>query len=190
MTIFTWTILICWSAFILYWISSAFGIKRDVSRAGWWRGWWVRILIVTAVLALWSRHGGSGLHLGTALSTSTGNTAVAALGAVLCTLGIALAIWARAHLGRDWSPVPALKEDHALVTSGPYSFLRHPIYTGMLLATLGSGLVVPVWLVVFLATSAMFLWRIRVEENLMLKEFPNEYPAYKKRTWALVPFIF
>ena len=77
------------------------------------------------------------------------------------------------------------------MTSGPYRYLRHPIYTGELLAVAGSALVGGVvWIVVFIALASLVLYRVIKEERMLAAEFPEEYPAYKKRTPALVPFLF
>ena len=71
----------------------------------------------------------------------------------------------------------------------PYALVRHPIYTGIILAALGSTLTSPVWLIMFFIVSSMFIWRKDVEENLMI-QIPNQYPEYKERTWALIPFVW
>ncbi len=191
MTIIPWIILICWATFLLYWIISSFGIKRDIRRTNWGREWLIRIAVIIAIVIFidstssfgnFARRGEFYGH------PTTG--ALATIGAVLCIVGIAIAIWARVHLGRDWSPAPALKEGHELVTSGPYKFVRHPIYTGIILAVLGSTLTIPVWIIMFFVISGMFIWRVHVEEELMMKQFPDKYPEYKKRTWALIPFVW
>ncbi len=111
-------------------------------------------------------------------------------GTFLTLLGTALAIWARIHLGRNWSAAPALKENHELITSGPYQRLRHPIYTGLLIAALGSTLVTSGWLLALLIMSITFTRRVHIEEKLMLQQFPEQYPSYQKRTWALLPYIW
>jgi protein-S-isoprenylcysteine O-methyltransferase len=113
-----------------------------------------------------------------------------AIGSMLCVAGIALAIWARLHLGRNWSPAPALKEGHELVTSGPYRLVRHPIYTGILTALLGSSLVSIAALIALVVVGAMFIWRVGAEEKLMMQQFPNEYPQYKRNTRALIPYVW
>jgi protein-S-isoprenylcysteine O-methyltransferase Ste14 len=114
-----------------------------------------------------------------------------AMGTIVCAAGIAFAIWARVHLGRNWSSLPEVKEDHHLVTTGPYHFVRHPIYAGVLAAVLGSILVGgAVWFVVLLFVSIAFTYRMRKEEQLLATEFPGEYPQYRKRTKALIPFVW
>src|SRR6266568_4832478 len=164
MSIFTVIIIGCWAVFILYWIASSFGIKRDLNRGAWWRSWWLRIAII-AVLLAWLSHtavlGRFSYHVGF-IQSAPFNMALAVIGAALCILGIALAIWARIHLGRNWSPTPALKEAHELVTSGPYTLIRHPIYTGISMAILGSALVSTWWFIIFIVICLMFIWRVGV----------------------------
>ena len=112
------------------------------------------------------------------------------LGAIMVALGLGFAIWARWHLGENWSGSVTLKEDHSLIQTGPYKYVRHPIYTGMLLAFVGSAAAVGEWrgiLAVALALLA-FLYKIRVEEAGMHKTFP-EYERYRRTTAALIPFV-
>ena len=184
-------IIICWAVFILYWIVSSFGVKRDIGRTPWRRLWWVRVAIASVVVGwIWgtSSLGRLTHHIWVMNAPISGTLGI--IGAVLCVLGVGLAIWARVHLGRNWSPAPALKQEHELVRSGPYALVRHPIYTGIILAALGSTLTSPVWLIMFFIVSSMFIWRVYVEENLMIQQFPNQYPEYKERTWALIPFVW
>jgi protein-S-isoprenylcysteine O-methyltransferase len=113
------------------------------------------------------------------------------IAAILSVAGIAFAIWARFHLGRNWSGVPTKKENHELVTSGPYRWVRHPIYSGVLLAAFGSALTGTIFGIgVFLVASIIFFFRIDKEEKIMLELFPNEYPAYQAMTKRLIPFVW
>ncbi|HUO50096.1 MAG TPA: isoprenylcysteine carboxylmethyltransferase family protein [Candidatus Paceibacterota bacterium] len=186
-----WIMVACWVVFILYWVISAFGVKRDVRTSPWRRWWWLRIAAICIVFGwLWgTSRWGKALHYVGFFSGPT-REILAPIGALLTILGIGIAIWARVHLGRNWSPVPTLKEEHELVTSGPYKLIRHPIYTGILLAAFGSAIVTPTWLIVFVIILVMFVWRVHVEERLMLQQFPTQYPEYKKRTWALIPYVW
>lgn len=111
------------------------------------------------------------------------------IGAAAVAGGLGLALASRAYLGRNWSGTVTVKQGHELVRGGPYRLVRHPIYTGMLLAFLGTaaargdgrGLAA-----VLLAT-ASFLLKTRVEERFMIEQFPREYPSYRAQTPALVP---
>jgi len=109
----------------------------------------------------------------------------------ICVLGLVVAIWSRKILGADWSQDVELKEGHRLVESGPYRFVRHPIYTGHLLMGLGtaiaSGLLVAF---VGLASLAVGFWiKLNQEERVLLRGFPDEYPAYRERVKALIPYV-
>ena len=112
-------------------------------------------------------------------------------GSFVTACGLAFTVWARVHLGRNWSVTVTIKKGHELITSGPYAFVRHPIYTGLLLAFLGSALALGEWRgVVALALAAGALWaKLRFEERWMREQFGEEYQSYAKRVPALVPFV-
>jgi protein-S-isoprenylcysteine O-methyltransferase Ste14 len=113
------------------------------------------------------------------------------LGILLVAAGLGFAIWARLYLGRNWSGIVTLKEEHALIRTGPYRVVRHPIYTGLLLALVGTAAAIGEWRGVLAVGCVMIglLWKIRVEEALMAGTFP-EYAEYRRRTAALIPFVY
>ena len=112
-------------------------------------------------------------------------------GVALCLLGFGLAINARWHLGRNWGMPMSRKEQPDLVTTGPYALIRHPIYTGLLLAMLGSAMGVNVfWALLLVLVSAYFIYSARREEAVMLQLFPQQYAAYMARTGMLTPRLF
>jgi len=113
------------------------------------------------------------------------------LGLFLTAGGLLFSILARLHLGRNWSGSVTIKQGHELVTSGPYALVRHPIYTGLLLAILGSALALGDWRAVLaFALAAGALWRkLRVEERWMRQQFGDAYQAYSQRVAALIPFV-
>jgi protein-S-isoprenylcysteine O-methyltransferase Ste14 len=116
----------------------------------------------------------------------------AALGAALTLAGLLFTVWARVYLGRNWSGVVTVKADHELITGGPYALVRHPIYTGLLLAFIGTALAVGEWrgvLSVALALIAI-VHRIIVEESFMRQQFGAAYDNYALRVRALVPGVF
>jgi protein-S-isoprenylcysteine O-methyltransferase Ste14 len=192
-------ILWSWAAFLLVWVVSAFGVKRDIRGTGFssvWSSFWAVRLAVIMLLAFYTirfvhRTGSArGLFSNRAFIFAP-SPALGWAAAALTAIGIGLAIWARVVLGRNWSPQPAVKEHHELVTTGPYAYVRHPIYTGVLLAAFGTALTGTIFGIgVFIVASIIFLSRIGREEKIMLELFPNEYPGYRARTKRLVPFIW
>jgi protein-S-isoprenylcysteine O-methyltransferase Ste14 len=191
MTIFARLIIAFWLVFIVYWLISASVAKKRVRGSSWWAGAWFRAALVIGAfqlqrLPMFQKFSHS-LHLGIASS----NPAIGVMGVILCAAGIAFAIWARRHLGRNWGMPMTLQEGHELVTTGPYARVRHPIYTGILLAMLGSALAVgAMGFLSFMIFCAYFIYSAKTEEKLMMQQFPNEYPAYQARTKTLVPFVW
>jgi len=176
-----------WFIFLAYWFVAAIRAKRSI-RTTWSRGTILRAAIAVGILLLllglrrlqvW-RHA----HTVTIVSPI-----IASVGVAVCALGIALAIWARTHLGRNWGMPMSLREGHELVTTGPYAFVRHPIYTGILLALIGTALVEPSRWIVVLGAFGYFVFAAIVEERTMTTQFPLEYPGYLKRTKMLFPFL-
>lgn len=112
-------------------------------------------------------------------------------GAMAAVAGVLMAIWARLALGRNWSGVVTLKEGHELVTGGPYAAIRHPIYTALILLFLGTAFLVgSVSSLLGLVCVIWSCWvKLQQEEALMLRQFPESYPAYMARTKRLVPWL-
>ena len=112
-------------------------------------------------------------------------------GAVLVAAGLGFSIWARRHLGRNWSVSVVVKEDHTLVRSGPYARVRHPIYTGILLALVGTVVAIGEWrgLAALALALLAFAWKSRAEEERMRETFP-EYEQYRRETASLIPFVY
>lgn len=116
-------------------------------------------------------------------------TGAAAAGAVLCIVGVAFAIWARVVLGRNWGMPMTLHDDPELVTSGPYRYVRHPIYTGLTAMFIGTSLVYPLAALPSAFAIAYSVFSALREERDMAKRFPEAYREYKKRSKMLVPFL-
>jgi protein-S-isoprenylcysteine O-methyltransferase Ste14 len=112
-------------------------------------------------------------------------------GAAVTAGGLLFAVWARRHLGKNWSQAVTVKEGHELITSGPYALVRHPIYSGLLLGFVGSAVARGEWrglLAVALVFAA--LWpKLRLEEKWMRAHFGESYEAYSRRVAALVPYV-
>jgi protein-S-isoprenylcysteine O-methyltransferase Ste14 len=112
------------------------------------------------------------------------------IGTALVLSGVGLAVYARIYLGRNWGMPMSRKEQPELVTGGPYAFIRHPIYTGIILAMLGSAIGVSViWAVLLVVFAPFFVYSARREEELMCEQFPGQYPEYMRRTNMIVPFV-
>jgi len=113
-----------------------------------------------------------------------------ALGAVLFVSGLALAVWARIHLGRNWGMPMTERLEPELITSGPYRFVRHPIYSGLLLGLIGSALATNfLGLIIVLILGAYFVYAATVEERNLVTTFPAAYPAYREHTKMLIPYL-
>jgi protein-S-isoprenylcysteine O-methyltransferase Ste14 len=168
-----------WIVFWLYWLVSAASSNASVSS-----GWRPRLIGVSAIAVfLIARviHGGN---------LAVHSSILAAIGAILFVCGIALAVWARLRLGRNWGMPMTQRAKPELVTSGPYRFVRHPIYTGLLTAILGTVLVNNLLgLIVVAVLVAYFYYSGTVEERNLTASFPETYPEYRSHTKMLIPFL-
>jgi protein-S-isoprenylcysteine O-methyltransferase Ste14 len=117
---------------------------------------------------------------------------IALLALVLVIAGMLFAYWARAHLGRNWSGEVMVKVGHTLITSGPYRSVRHPIYSGMTLALVGTVLATgaPYGFIALALILFGFLVRVRLEEALMRETFPVDYDDYSRHTARLIPGVY
>jgi len=113
------------------------------------------------------------------------------IGVLLCVFGVSVAIWARHTLGKNWSGRIMIQEEHHLTEEGPYRLIRHPIYSGVLLAMMGSSLVLGyIFSFIYLAFSVFGLVRkSKQEEDLLSSQFPIQYAQYRKRTKMLIPYV-
>ncbi len=170
-----------WAAFWLYWLSAAFSMKRG--RVPWSREVRIRALIAVVVIILFRLHAfrGHGVHT---------DDWRAALGLGLFALGLAFAVWARLHIGRNWGTPMTQKDEPELVTSGPYRLVRHPIYSGILTAGIGTAVGLSwFWLIAVALAGTYFIYGAFVEERYLTEQFPDAYPSYKRETKMLVPFL-
>ncbi len=171
-----------WAAFWISWLAAAFTTKRG--RQSYSRQLRIRALLFVVVLVL-VRAGAFKNHV------SHSNPLLEVIGIVLFVAGLGFAIWARFHIGRNWGTPMSQKENPELVTSGPYRLVRHPIYSGILAAGVGTAVAVSwSWLIPVALSGAYFVYSATVEERYLVHEFPDTYPAYRRSTKMLVPFIF
>lgn len=178
-------IILCWSIFCGYWAVGSFRAKPSIGRR--FRRHLPALLIVPAVGLLYFA-----LLVGKLPHHDSPVVEERILGTALCALGVAIAIWARACLGENWGMPMTQREMPHLTTTGPYAYIRHPIYSGLLLGIIGTTLATspamligwPLIALVFFCISAI------KEEQDMLKMFPDQYATYMSHTKRLVPFVW
>jgi protein-S-isoprenylcysteine O-methyltransferase Ste14 len=170
-----------WAVFWLYWLVAAFSMKRG--HVPWSRELRIRAVIIVVVIVLVRL----GVFRGHSHNTDPWRTGV---GLGLFVLGLGFAIWARIHIGRNWGSPMSQKDEPELVTSGPYRLVRHPIYSGILVAGVGTAVALDwLWLTAVVLAGIYFLYSATVEERYLTEQFPDDYLAYKGSTKMLVPFI-
>ncbi len=175
----------CWILLFAAWVALAFTAKRNRERDPLPSQLRYRILTVLAYVLMFTPY----LWRGVLGKTWIPAGRMEAAGAALTVAGVALALWARLSIGRNWSGIVTLKEDHRLIRSGPYAWVRHPIYTGIIVAMAGTALVNRRWaglLAVVTITMAFFM-KSRIEEQLMKRTFGSEYDLYRQHTGAFLP---
>jgi len=177
-----------WFGLLAVWLIAAMTAKRTARRAfGVARVGQLVILITAWYLLFRSRPEFSRLND----RFMPDLPAVAWTGAALAAAGAAFALWARFTIGRNWSGTITVKQDHELMTRGPYAVVRHPIYSGLLLTLMGTALVAGEWrgiAAVILAFAGWF-WKSRIEERVMTEQFGAAYEDYQRRVKRLIPFV-
>jgi protein-S-isoprenylcysteine O-methyltransferase Ste14 len=179
-------IAVCWIIFFAYWLTSAFVAKATAERQSW-RGILANRtpIWIGCLFFFWPR-----FPRPLSIQLIPDLRFAGQLGAVICVLGLAGALWSRRTLGRNWSSNVTFKQGHDLIQRGPYRWVRHPIYSSMLLMFLGTALLYDRFssLVGFLFFFGGLWIKLRQEERLLIKHFP-EYNSYKSKVKALVPFL-
>lgn len=181
--IFVWIVYGLWVGVVAYLAVTGAGAKRDTQpHLGQSLG---LLAVIVAAFAL------PQLPLFRFLNFAPVSPVLGATGVVLAAAGWACLVWARRTLGRNWSQTVAAKVGHELVTSGPYRWVRHPMYAGGELACLGSTIAAggPFVLLLVMLTP-VFLWRVGAEDQLLARQFPSDFPEYRRRTKALIPFVW
>jgi protein-S-isoprenylcysteine O-methyltransferase Ste14 len=170
---------IAWAVFWVYWLVSAVGAKAST---GGMRRLPITGLTVVGVFVVVRVFRGGGLEVHSLV--------LGVIGAVLFVAGIAVCVWARIHLGRNWGMPMTQRVEPELVTSGPYRFVRHPIYSGLLLGVVGTALATNLLgLAITVILGAYFYYAATVEERNLLATFPTAYPAYREHTKKLIPYL-
>jgi len=175
-----------WLVLLVYWAISAFGVKETqrAEPAG------SRLIVLAIVIVAFTILFGPWLRNGPLGNRFLPNLPwVRYLGIFLLWVGIGFAIWARYHLGEYWSARVTIKVDHKLIDSGPYAYVRHPIYSGILLGLIGTALAVGKWraVVAFLVILIVYVLKARREEGMLAEQLGDPYVEYKKRTGMLIP---
>lgn len=172
------SIFAIWIAFALYWVIAAWGAKQG-SRTGRFRPQSLLVVLAVVLLRVFRTN-----------TLPVHSPILEGVGAVLFLAGLGLAVWARLYLGRNWGMPMTRKDEPELVTSGPYRYVRHPIYSGLLLAILGTALATNIyWLIAFAIMGVYFVYSASVEERILTESFPSSYPAYRAATKMLIPFV-
>jgi protein-S-isoprenylcysteine O-methyltransferase Ste14 len=164
--------------------------KRSLGPRQTWNGIGLRLIVVALVLIVLAvppvRQTFRDLQ-----AYQTRSMVLGFAGVVLCAAGVGLAVLGRLYLGRNWGMPGSRKENPELVTNGPYQYVRHPIYGGIMLAMLGTAIGASAfWVVPLVLFSGYFVYSARCEEKIMIAQFPEQYPAYMQRTRMLLPFAF
>lgn len=180
-----------WLLFMGYWLVAALRAKRSVRSPANWGGMLLRATLIYGTVALFQL---APLYdAGTAFERWSGfgqRPAAVDLGIGLCGLGLALAVWARLHLADNWGVPMSLRDQHELITSGPYAVLRHPIYTGLLIALLGSAFAEgSISFALFIVFAIYFTYCAHREDRALSEKFAPRYDEYRRRTKMLVPYV-
>ena len=177
-----------WLAYIFYWRAMAANVKSDERREGPSSRLQRFALMILALVLL----GFPDIRL----SVLDHRFLPASMrwfwiGAVVTSSGLLFSVWARQYLGRNWSRAVTIKKDHELITGGPYSLVRHPIYTGLLAGLFGCALALGEWrgLVAVGLVFIALLRKLRLEEQWMREQFGEAYENYSRQVRALVPYV-
>jgi protein-S-isoprenylcysteine O-methyltransferase Ste14 len=178
---------ILWLLFQVYWSASSRNSAPTKSSESRGSTAFHQIVINVAYLLLfWPAPGLKGWFL------PPGLPHLVALGTMIEAAFILLAVWARRHLGRNWSAAVRIGEGHELVRTGPYRLLRHPIYTAVLGMCVGTAIASSQYhaLLAVAMVLVAYIRKSRLEEQILRKTFDAEYDAYRRHTWALVPLLY
>ena len=187
--IYAWLIPAIWFGWLSVWFFFVRNVRATSERETP-TSRWIHLLLVGAAVALIAlpvfRRGFLGWHW---LPTTP---FVYFVGVAILMAGCIFAIWARRYLGTNWSGTITVKEGHELVRNGPYSFTRHPIYTGFIMGIAGSAIALGelrgiLAVILFIAA---YLRKIRIEEKRLLAHFGQDYEDYRRDVRALIPFVF
>jgi protein-S-isoprenylcysteine O-methyltransferase Ste14 len=175
-----------WIVFLVYWIISAARTRATSQKESFASRYAILLIEIAGFVLLFSRSTGVGF-LGNRFMHHTLVSAIA--GSILTWVGIGLAIWARYHLAEYWSARITIKEDHQLIRTGPYARLRHPIYSGIVLGTIGSAVVIDQWRCVLGVCLVLtgYCLKARKEETMLTQQFGEAFREHQKHAGFLIP---
>ena len=179
----------CWMILFVYMIFAAFRARCTIESDRRWNWSWLVLVLIVAAFALLRDEG----HLPAyATSMDLPRTPIFGLGAdILALAGLFVAMWGRVALGRNWNLYPSFQENHELIRSGPYAYVRHPMYSGLCLMFLGTV----IWygagfgFILFVAGLLGTWFKLRQEETILTSHFGAAYSSYKQQVKALIPFV-
>jgi protein-S-isoprenylcysteine O-methyltransferase Ste14 len=179
----------CWATLFIYMICAAFGASRRVQSDRRWNWNWLVVALIVTLFLLIRYEDRLSAWLASVILP---HTPVVDVGADLLALaGLIVALWGRIALGKNWSLYPSFQENHQLIESGPYAYERHPMYSGLILMSLGTVVWYGIGLgLVFFVACILGTWfKFRQEEKILTKHFGSAYFHYKKRVKAIIPFV-
>ncbi len=186
--IYDYLFLTMWIAWGLYWIVSARGVKTPMRSESTMSRW---AHYGPLILAGWLLSDGGRIWWPLRTPFMSRSDTSFWIAAAVTATGLLFSIWARQHLGRNWSGRVTIKADHELITTGPYRVTRHPIYTGLLIAFAGSALAVAEMrgVIAFVIAFAALWRKLKLEERYMREQFGQAYIDYQRQVAAIVPIL-
>jgi protein-S-isoprenylcysteine O-methyltransferase Ste14 len=180
--------IVIWIAFYAYWLFSALKTRSPVKRKQSQYSFFLYGITWVVLCIFFINWLSPDLMAERIVPDGIGFTLI---GLLVTIAGLAFAIWARVHLGKNWSGMPTIRQDHTITRTGPYRFVRHPIYSGILLGLTGTAMGIG-YLVIFfcvILVFGLFVIKFRMEEKFLLEEFGEEYARYKREVKALIPYV-
>ena len=184
--IFRFLVIFPWGVFVAYWLISALKTRATRQKESFASRYAILFIEIVGFVLIFRESAGIGFLGRRVIPRSL---AGAITGSALTWMGIGLAVWARYHLAEYWSARVTIKEDHQLIRTGPYARLRHPIYSGLILATMGSAVVIDRWRCVLGVALVLigYCFKAKKEEAMLTQQFGDAFREHQKHTGFLIP---